>query len=85
MDFDVGRLRSSTICPTKLNDEKKLETPEERKEREKAERKARMEANRLKKSTTINEKASIFTSKSTASSSGVSSVASPFSPPAQQI
>ena len=30
MDFDVARLRSSTICASKLAEAKKLETPEER-------------------------------------------------------
>jgi len=49
MDFDVARIRSSTLCASKMGEESKLETAEEKKEREKAERKARMEANRLKK------------------------------------
>ena len=49
MDFDAVRLRSSTVCAPQMSEESKIETLEQRKEREKAERKARMEAARLKK------------------------------------
>ena len=47
MDFDAVRLRSSTVALPQ--EESKIQTLADRKEKEKAERKARMEAARLKR------------------------------------